>query len=74
MRSKSLILLSLVVVGGAAFAVGFSVGQEKAGTRVYEGWDGVTAEYINPASEKIQKPLDAEVYLEEWEALKRAKL
>src|SRR5438034_7149723 len=36
MRSKSLILLSLVVVGAAAFAVGYSVGQEKTGTRLYE--------------------------------------
>ena len=36
MRSKSLIVLSLMVVGAAAFAVGYSVGQEKSGTRVYE--------------------------------------
>jgi len=42
--------------------------------RSYRGWDGVEADYINPAPEKTQKPLDAEVYIEEWESLKRAKL
>jgi len=36
MRSKSLIVLSLGVVAAAAFAVGYSAGQEKSGTRVYE--------------------------------------
>lgn len=41
--------------------------------RSYRGWDGVEAEYVNPPAERILKPLDAEVYLEEWEALKRAK-
>lgn len=41
--------------------------------RSYQGWDGVSAEYINPPSERIQKPLDFEVYQEEWESLKRAK-
>jgi lysine 2,3-aminomutase len=41
--------------------------------RAYQGWDGVEAEYINPPEETIRKPLDAEMYFEEWEALKRAK-
>lgn len=39
--------------------------------RTYKGWDGVEAEYINPPS--VQKPLDAEMYLQEWEELKAAK-
>ena len=41
--------------------------------RQYRGWDGVEAEYVNPPTEKIVKPLDYEVYVEEWERLKSAK-
>jgi len=41
--------------------------------RSYRGWDGVDAEYINPSAERLRKPLDAELYLEEWETLKGAK-
>lgn len=41
--------------------------------RCYQGWDGVQAEYVNPPADRILKPLDAEVYLEEWDALKNAK-
>ena len=36
MRAKSLAAVALVVVGVAAFAAGFSVGQEKKMSRVYE--------------------------------------
>lgn len=42
-------------------------------TRKFIGWDGVRAEYISPAQSSIVKPIDAEVYLAEWEELKRAK-
>jgi lysine 2,3-aminomutase len=59
--------------GGKAYYVPsyeVSASEEK---RVYRGWDGVDAEYINPVAEKIVKPLDAEVYIEEWESLKQAK-
>ncbi len=42
-------------------------------TRVYEGWDGKRAVYVSPSSSTIVKPIDAEVYLREWESLKRAK-
>ena len=41
--------------------------------RQYRGWDGVEAEYVNPPTEKIVKPLDYEVYVEELERLKSAK-
>ena len=43
-------------------------------TRVFEGWDGKRAEYVSPAASSIVKPIDAEVYLHEWETLKGAKL
>ena len=41
--------------------------------RHYVGWDGVGAEYINPQADSILKPLDYELYLPEWEILKRSK-
>jgi lysine 2,3-aminomutase len=60
--------------GGKTYYVPNYEVSSSAEKRSFEGWDGVRAEYINPAAEKIQKPLDAEVYIEEWESLKRAKL
>lgn len=58
--------------GKTTYAPNFekSVSSER---RSYVGWDGVEAEYINPAADKIIKPFDAELYFEEWESLKRAK-
>jgi len=41
--------------------------------RSYIGWDGVQADYINPEATQIIKPIDYEMYLEEWENLKDAK-
>lgn len=41
--------------------------------RAYTGWDGVSSEYVSPAADQILKPLDAENYFAEWEALKSAK-
>ncbi|MES2855800.1 MAG: KamA family radical SAM protein [Bdellovibrionota bacterium] len=41
--------------------------------RTYVGWDGVRADYVNPPSHTIVKPIDAEMYYAEWEALKNAK-
>ncbi|PIS12123.1 MAG: KamA family radical SAM protein [Bdellovibrio sp. CG10_big_fil_rev_8_21_14_0_10_47_8] len=41
--------------------------------RKYRGWDGVSAEYKNPDTEKIIKPLDAGDYLQEWQDLQSAK-
>jgi lysine 2,3-aminomutase len=59
--------------GGKAYLVpNFEISRE-ASTRVYEGWDGVRAEYVSPAPEKIKKPADFEDYLSEWQALKNAK-
>lgn len=43
------------------------------GSRRYRGWDGVEAEYVSPDSPRLIPP-DAEIYREEWELLKNAKL
>lgn len=58
--------------GKAALVPEFMIGREGR-KRTYEGWDGVRAEYIDPLPETIVKPIDAEVYYGEWEALKAAK-
>lgn len=55
--------------GKAAFVPDFQVAHE-GDRRVFVGWDGVRAEYVSPPSSEIRKPLDAEDYLAEWEALK----
>ncbi len=39
-------------------------------TRKFTGWDGVSSEYVSPPSSQIAKPIDAEVYFEEWDQLK----
>ncbi|MGE9745895.1 KamA family radical SAM protein [Bdellovibrio bacteriovorus] len=58
--------------GGKTYLVpNFEVGQEGR-TRHYVGWDGVKAEYVSPAPEKIRKP-DASVYEAEWAHLKNSK-
>lgn len=36
----------------------------------YRGWDGVEASYINPADEKIRKPLVQDTYLNEWQEIR----
>ncbi|MES2963075.1 MAG: KamA family radical SAM protein [Bdellovibrionota bacterium] len=42
--------------------------------RSYIGWDGVRADYVSPPEASIVNPIDAEVYFDEWESLKSAKL
>lgn len=42
-------------------------------SRKYKGWDGVIADYVNPAAESILKPNDISDYLNEWESLKDSK-
>ena len=41
--------------------------------RSYVGWDGVRADYVSPESNRILKPVDAALYIPEWESLKAAK-
>ncbi|MNJ99887.1 L-lysine 2,3-aminomutase [compost metagenome] len=59
--------------GGKTYLVpNFQVAQEGL-TRHYVGWDGVEAQYVSPAPEKIKKP-DVGLYEEEWLNLKNAKV
>ncbi len=39
----------------------------------FKGFDGVHAEYIDPDTSVIRKPMDIDDYLEEWNSLKDAK-
>lgn len=40
---------------------------------LFKGWDGVKGEYINPPKEEINKPIDFEDYLSEWNQIKDSK-
>lgn len=42
--------------------------------RSFVGWDGVRADYVSPPATSIVKPIDAEMYFDEWDRLKSAKL
>jgi lysine 2,3-aminomutase len=58
--------------GKAALVPNFQVAHE-GDRRSYVGWDGVAADYVSPPAERIRKPSDAHLFLEEWESLKGAK-
>lgn len=58
--------------GKAALVPDFQISKSE-NARTYRGWDGVVADYKNPPSEQMIKPLDAAEYLPEWESLKSAK-
>lgn len=59
--------------GGKAYVVPQFEIEKNKHHRVYKGWDGVQASYINPAASDRVLPADWEVYLSEWNALKNAK-
>ncbi|MFN7826262.1 MAG: KamA family radical SAM protein [Pseudobdellovibrionaceae bacterium] len=58
--------------GKAGYTPNFEI-ERTSDKIVFQGWDGVQAEYINPKPESIVKPIDAADYLSEWEQLKAAK-
>lgn len=58
--------------GKAGLAPDFELARDGR-VRTYVGWDGVRADYVSPAAAAILKPLDAERYLPEWNALLDAK-
>ncbi len=41
--------------------------------RTYIGWDGVSANYVNPEASTILKPFDYEMYLPEWDQIRNSK-
>lgn len=60
--------------GGKAYYVPqFEIKNENH-IRYYEGWDGVNARYVSPSPEHIIKPLDFELYQNEWNEIKNNKL
>ena len=59
--------------GGKAYYVPNFETYADANLREYVGWDGVVSDYINPDPQTIIKPIDAELYFQEWEKLKNAK-
>ncbi|MEK6628367.1 MAG: KamA family radical SAM protein [Bdellovibrionota bacterium] len=60
--------------GGKAYYVPKFETEVSASSRKFIGWDGVESEYINPEASGLIKPIDFEVYLDEWNILKSAKL
>lgn len=46
---------------------------ESGVTRVFEGWDGVRAEYCSPGLASRIVPVDAHVYADEWNELRAGK-
>jgi lysine 2,3-aminomutase len=57
--------------GKAYFVPNFQI-EQKENIHFFRGWDGVQAEYVSPAKEKIKKP-DVSLYEEEWSELKSSK-
>lgn len=58
--------------GKAGLVPNFEITRSE-GRRTYEGWDGIRSEYVDPAPDSRLMPLDAEMYIREWEELKAAK-
>jgi lysine 2,3-aminomutase len=65
--------------GKAALTPDFEIRSKRIGsietgvTRVYEGWDGVRAEYKSPPLSQRVRPIDELLYEQEWIDLARAK-
>lgn len=59
--------------GGKAYYVPNFETEVSLASRKFKGWDGVESEYINPDSLNILKPIDFDLYTEEWELLKQSK-
>lgn len=60
--------------GGKTYYVpNFEVSVDAA-KRNYRGWDGVYASYVNPDSNQLKAPSDAQIYQKEWDLIKNSKL
>lgn len=60
--------------GGKAYYVPQFEKSQTTLKRSYIGWDGVKAEYINPVATDNLVPFDVEMYLPEWDALKKSRV
>lgn len=58
--------------GKVGYSPSFEVSQSLE-KRSYRGFDGVSADYINPPASQILKPQNIDQYINEWELLKNAK-
>lgn len=59
--------------GGKSYKVpDFQISHQNE-VRSFKGWDGVEADYISPAPEKIKKPMDWELYQAEWHLIQNSK-
>jgi lysine 2,3-aminomutase len=59
--------------GGKAYYVPQFETSRSQDKHEFTGWDGVSAEYINPDKAQHRIPIDTEVYIDEWENLKSAR-
>lgn len=59
--------------GGKAYKVPDFEISKNENVRTFKGWDGVQEEYISPTAEQIKKPLDWELYLDEWLRIQNSK-
>lgn len=59
--------------GGKAYYVPQFETEMSEKSRKFTGWDGVESEYINPDPLTMIKPIDYEMYLNEWNELKNSK-
>lgn len=58
--------------GKTVLTPNFEVSRDET-SRSYRGWDGVEAKYVDPLLAQRRLPIDAELYLEEWDELRNAK-
>lgn len=60
--------------GGKAYYVPQFETKNENDTRQYFGWDGVASQYVSPSTDLIVKPIDAQLYQNEWLEIKNNKL
>lgn len=59
--------------GGKTYLVPDFEVERAENRRRYRGWDGIEADYVSPPANKMLRPLDFEMYQQEWEELKNSK-
>jgi len=59
--------------GGKAYYVPNFETLASENTRHFRGWDGVESQYVSPDLSKLVKPIDYELYLNEWNEIRQSK-